>query len=594
MSRWFKILYLIPLCTLLICFTTTNWTCADEEPVNGEPAAVAATVDSPEPADESAVSEAAPEEDAAAEKTLPEAPAVLFDKAANPGIDMLDRALSTRLTAEKLADLAVIISYCEKALELGLDEFNTEVAKSMLAATLTQRAQFTAKAAFQPGQGRQNWGALRKIALRDLEKATEYMPNYPDALILLAELQLLPGGDKKAATQALDQLLAIEELDPEKYSEAILLRANLEEDLAQKQAFLSQALDENPENLAALRLRGLTFMTLGKSEEAKADFKRALEIDPENPDTCEAIATVLLDLDEIEEAEKAIQKLKELSPDSIAQLTISAQLHARKKDLPAALNDLDRALELEPTNTGVLLLRAYLYREMELPEQAMTDVKKALEIRPQFEQARRFQIALLAEGGDLEKTFEELKRLHDEQPDDPELTLQLAILYSMKKESQKAIELYTKLIDKDETNAAALRGRAGALLGIGKQAEAIADFNKALTLSPDESDMLNNLAWALATSPDAELRDGKRAIELAKKACELTDYKQAHILSTLAAAHAETGDFEQAIKYSTQAVELGKKEEDPEVQEALQKELDSYKAKKPWRERLSEGLPQKE
>jgi len=79
------------------------------------------------------------------------------------------------------------------------------------------------------------------------------------------------------------------------------------------------------------------------------------------------------------------------------------------------------------------------------------------------------------------------------------------------------------------------------------------------------------------------LRDGKRAIELATKACEVTDYKKPHILSTLAAAYAETGDFKTAIKWSTKAVEMGSKDE--EVDEQLKNELKSYQEKKPWRER---------
>ena len=584
MSRWRKNLYLALSCLLLTLPTATLTLAADDEsPTTDKPAAEAA--DSP---DKPTTPEATEEE---ASNETPEQPTQLYDETANPGIDMLDRALSMRLTAEKLADLAEIASYCEKAIELGLDEFNEDVAKTLLATTLTQRAQFTAKAAFNPGQGRQNWAALRSIAMRDLKKAIENKPDYPEALFLLTELNLLPGGDKKAAVKSLDQILAISNLDPEQYDKALLLRANLEEDLPQKQAFLDKALAENPDNLNALRLRGLTLMAMGKSQEAKADLQRAFELDSENADTCEAFATVLVDLNEVEAAEKVVKKLMELSPDSIAPLTISAQLNAQKKDLAAALDNLNHALELEPTNTGVLLLRAYLYHEMDLPKQAMADVKKVLEIRPQFEQARRFQIALLAQQGDLDKTMTELQKLHEEQPNDPDLTLQLAMLYAMKKESKKAIELYTQLIERDPKNSAALEGRAGLLLGTGKQSEAITDFEKALSLSPDESDILNNLAWVLATSPDQKLRNGKRAIELATKACELTDYKAAHILSTLAAAYAETGDFKQAIKYSTQAVELGKDAEDPETQKALQKELDSYKAQKPWRERLEEGLP---
>ena len=89
-------------------------------------------------------------------------------------------------------------------------------------------------------------------------------------------------------------------------------------------------------------------------------------------------------------------------------------------------------------------------------------------------------------------------------------------------------------------------------------------------------------ARRLATSPDDNVRNADRSIELAKKACELTKFEKPHILSTLASAYAEKGDWENAVKWSSKAVELGAKDD---VSEQLQKELDSYKAKKPWREK---------
>src|SRR5690606_631370 len=88
------------------------------------------------------------------------------------------------------------------------------------------------------------------------------------------------------------------------------------------------------------------------------------------------------------------------------------------------------------------------------------------------------------------------------------------------------------------------------------------------------------LAWVLATSPYDELRDGKRSIELATEACELTEYKEAHILSTLAAGYAETGDFETAKQRSRKSVELA----DGEIKENVRKELESYEQGKKWRE----------
>ena len=109
------------------------------------------------------------------------------------------------------------------------------------------------------------------------------------------------------------------------------------------------------------------------------------------------------------------------------------------------------------------------------------------------------------------------------------------------------------------------------------------DLEAALTLKPDDSGVLNNLAWLLATSPVAELRDGKRAIDLATKACEETEWKAAHIISTLAAAHAETGDFVKAREMSQKAVEVDGGTSG--IDDQLNKELQSYRDEKPWRER---------
>ena len=91
------------------------------------------------------------------------------------------------------------------------------------------------------------------------------------------------------------------------------------------------------------------------------------------------------------------------------------------------------------------------------------------------------------------------------------------------------------------------------------------------------------MAWGVSTSPNESVRDGKRALKYAEKAAELSDYEEAHILSTLAAAFAENGNFEKAIEWSGKAVELGKKAEHNQI-EQLENELKSYEDGKPWRE----------
>jgi hypothetical protein len=90
-----------------------------------------------------------------------------------------------------------------------------------------------------------------------------------------------------------------------------------------------------------------------------------------------------------------------------------------------------------------------------------------------------------------------------------------------------------------------------------------------------------NFAWILATCPEGKVRDGKRAIQMATKACELTDWKSGRELSILAAAYAENGQFDEAVRYQTKALE------DPVYRgpagDGFRKRLELYQQKKPYR-----------
>ena len=110
---------------------------------------------------------------------------------------------------------------------------------------------------------------------------------------------------------------------------------------------------------------------------------------------------------------------------------------------------------------------------------------------------------------------------------------------------------------------------------------AILDFGEAIRLDPTSAWTYNIRAWLWATCPDAKFRDGKRAIESATKACEQTEWKNASYLATLAAAHAEAGDFEAAVKWQTKANDL---DATSDARETGQARLKLYQQKKPYRD----------
>ena len=119
-------------------------------------------------------------------------------RAENEGQADLDKATELKLNAENNPRaLGQVIDLCSSALTKGLDESNAEFARQLLASTRIQRGTMTARAAVETMALRKpQWEQLRKYALDDLEQGVELMPAEPQAQLLIAQLQLLPGGDR--------------------------------------------------------------------------------------------------------------------------------------------------------------------------------------------------------------------------------------------------------------------------------------------------------------------------------------------------------------------------------------------------------------
>ena len=119
----------------------------------------------------------------------------------------------------------------------------------------------------------------------------------------------------------------------------------------------------------------------------------------------------------------------------------------------------------------------------------------------------------------------------------------------------------------------------------GNPAEAIQHYNKALELAPKSIPALTNLAWLLATSREASLRNGLKAVELAKEADRLVGGTNALVLRTLAAAYAENGEFANAIGTARSAMELARMHGEDSLMMDLDQQIALYELGIPYRER---------
>lgn len=211
------------------------------------------------------------------------------------------------------------------------------------------------------------------------------------------------------------------------------------------------------------------------------------------------------------------------------------------------------SLQCKPDNSGAHANLGYLRARQEKFAEAESHFRTALKIRPDDPVVHEnFAEALARQGRNREAI----------------LHLRAAIIFEPK---------YTPKIE-------ARMKLAALLYQTGDPRQATVQLRRVLALKPDYAEALNNLAWLLATSSDDRVRDGAEAVQRAERACQLTGFKQAGMVGTLAAAYAEAGRFAEAVAAAESAVKLATTAGDTQFADVNQRLLTLYQAGKPWHE----------
>jgi tetratricopeptide (TPR) repeat protein len=218
--------------------------------------------------------------------------------------------------------------------------------------------------------------------------------------------------------------------------------------------------------------------------------------------------------------------------------------HLRRQDLAAARRHSAEAARLGPSFVEPRLNLALIAMREGHPEEARQFIEAAARLWP----GAPAVVRATAEHWIREREFD------------------LAIL---------ALGAYLKLAPEDLS----ARMQSAALLeGRGRPAEAVAEYREVLARQPDWAEAANNLAWLLATSPDAAVRSGPEAVRWAERACALTGGRTALFLGTLAAACAEAGRFDEAQRVAQQAIAQARAAGQANVVAANQRLLELYRA----------------
>jgi tetratricopeptide (TPR) repeat protein len=142
----------------------------------------------------------------------------------------------------------------------------------------------------------------------------------------------------------------------------------------------------------------------------------------------------------------------------------------------------------------------------------------------------------------------------------------------------EAIADWEKTLQIQPNDADAHTCMGNAFLRQGSPKEAIAHYEEAMALAPGDPHSRNNIAWVLATSSDASIRDGVKAVELAQEAVQLSRGRDSKFIRTLAAAYAESSRFPEAIAAAQQAITIAAMQGNTGLASTLRKEIALYRA----------------
>jgi Flp pilus assembly protein TadD len=216
-------------------------------------------------------------------------------------------------------------------------------------------------------------------------------------------------------------------------------------------------------------------------------------------------------------------------------------------------------------------------------DEAREHLVAALALKPDNAQAHCNLGRVLSLQGKFAEADEEFQAAVRIKPKDAEIRGSYASALAEQGRKKEAVRQLRELLQlKPDTEA---RSQLATLLyQTAKFGEAVAEYRQVLAVKPDQPEVLSNLAWLLATSPDSAVRNGADAIRFAEQGCRLTEYKQAQLLGALSAAYAEAGRFTEAVTTAQQAIELARASGDTRSAAVSAQLLRLYRAGRPYHE----------
>lgn len=452
----------------------------------------------------------------------------------------------------------------------------------------------------------------------------QFEPVGPNPRDHMEEIELLTGtmgavrmGEYEKAEAGLRRLV---DLTPDhKLAVATLASALLgQKKLEEAEHWYRRAIELDPGSCTLKKQLGVLYYQLVRFADCEKALRDAIECDPAEANTWGLLGACLFAQGRMADSLKAMDEFVKMKPDAALALCQRALVRARAGDTTAALADLDQAIKLEPELPRAHASKAAILQESGKQAEAIAYLKERIELQPSEPLFRNQLARIYIAMKDLDAAGAELARVVEIDPKSSEGRIAFAANLVLRGKKEEGIDQLRKAIEVDPASRAAHDHLATMLAQDGKlqelrelysviltkwprpdlfvkaanlatqsgdEADAVHTLQEAVQKFPEDATINNDLAWRLATCADDKIRDGKRAVELARRATGLTEGDNPMFLDTLAAAYAETGEFGEALAIAGRAKALALEFKAPQVADEIAARIEYYKENKPYRDK---------
>lgn len=345
---------------------------------------------------------------------------------------------------------------------------------------------------------------------------------------------------------------------------------------------LSHAIALEPDQANWYEMRARIEFELLDFVRARNDLDRAVQLDPTNADLYGQRAHADFLSGDSDRGLHDCQIIVRFRPDDADAWNDLAVAYASKKDYANAFAALQHTLKIDPRSTFAYQYRARIHDDLGEYDLALADFDKAIASNSDDPYLYECRAKVRVKRNDLAGALGDLASALKLDPKRSDLYVERAWIYAVQKNHAAAIAEYASAIALKQDDSSLYVQRGEMYYRTHEYAAAMADWKKALELKHDDGATYNSMAWLLATSTAPKARDGKKAIEFATRACELSAWKDGEVVDTLAAAYAEADNFKRAVEFENKAIALMKPSGDT-VKEARAR-LELYEHRRPYRE----------